>query len=169
MGNKLAEKLVGTQIVKSCRNGTNLPQEARGIALWSQFTRLQVVLGGHTKGIGDTVEEGEHCDYVNGFRNLIVSPTCLPQPLHVFAVGLAGCFGDQFGIVEQSALGGGEIGFFEPSFGDGAGRLVGCSLNPQEVGVTVDSIGTTVERRNVGRQHLFVTPRQMSLGEVERV
>lgn len=139
------------------------------VTLWGQLTHLQIVLGGHAKRVGDAIEEGKHCNYVNGFRNLFFAPTCLPQLLHVFVCGAAGGLGDQFGIVEQGALGWGEICVFKLSVRNAVDCFIGCSLNPQEVSVTVDSIGATIEGGNVGSEHLLVTAGEMSLGEVNGV
>jgi hypothetical protein len=93
----------------------------------------------------------------------------LPQLLNVFVRGAAGGLGDQSGVVEQSAFGCGELSLFEPSFSNSSDRIIGSSLNPQEVGVAVDSIRTTVKGRNIGSEHLFVTPGEVPFGEVNRV
>jgi len=107
--------------------------------------RQQVVLRGHSKSIGNAVEEGEYCDYVNRFRDLLFPPASLPELLNVIMRRAAGGLGDQLGIVKQSALGRGELSALEPTFGKRTNRLISSSLNPQEVGVTIDSIRTAVE------------------------
>ena len=147
----------------------NCLAELRATVLRSQPAGLQVVLGGHSKRVRDAVEKGEHCDYINSLGDLILAPACLEQLLHVFVCGAAGRFSDQLGITEQRAFGQREVSFFKPSFGNGGDGLIGCSLNPQEVCVTVDSIGTAVKRGNVRGEHLFMSAREVPFREVNRV
>jgi hypothetical protein len=147
----------------------NCLAKLRATVLRSQPAGLQIVLGGHPKGVRDAVEKGEHCDYVNSLSDLILTPACLTQLLHVFARRTAGCFGDQLGILEQRAFGQREVSLFKPSFGNSGDGLIGCSLNPQEVCVTVNSIWTAVERGNVRGEHLFMSAREVPFREVNRV
>ena len=93
-------------------------------ALRSQPARLEIVLGGYTKGVGHAIEEGKHCDYVNSLGYLIVGPTCLPKLLHVLVRGAAGSLGNQLAIVEKCTFSRGQIGVFKSSFGNGADRLI---------------------------------------------
>lgn len=145
--------------------GTTYP----GARLRSQLTCYEVVLGRHAKGIGYTVEEGKHCDYVNSLGDLVFRPACFSQFLDVLMCGVTGCPGYQFCILEQRMLSGREVCLIELSLGNGCDRLIGCSLNPQEVSVTVDSIRTAVQRGNISSKHLLMTPREMPLGEVNSI
>ena len=126
--------------------------------LGSQLACDEVVLGRHAKGICYPVEEGEHCDYVNSLRNLIFVPACPAEFLHVFMRRPAGRLSNQFCIFEQRLLSNRKVCLIEFTLGNGFDRLIGCSLNPQEVGVTIDSIGTAVQRGNISSEHLLVTP-----------
>jgi hypothetical protein len=47
--------------------------------------------------------------------------------------------------------------------------LIGCSLNPQEVGVAVQSIWAPVQVRDVARDHFFVPSREMSFRKMNSV
>jgi len=81
----------------------------------------------------------------------------------------AGRLSNQFCIFEQRLLSNRKVCLIEFTLGNGFDRLIGCSLNPQEVGVTIDSIGTTVQRGNISSEHLLVTPREMALREVNSI
>jgi hypothetical protein len=59
--------------------------------------------------------------------------------------GTVGGFGDELGIVQQNALRLGQAGFIELAFENGCDSLIGGSLNPQEVGVAVQSIRAAIE------------------------
>ena len=83
--------------------------------------------------------------------------------------GAAGCLGYQFRILEQRMLSGRKICLIELTLGNGFDRLIGCSLNPQEVSVTVDSIWTTVQGGNISSKHLLMTPREVPFGEVDSI
>ena len=48
-----------------------------GARLRGQLTRHKVVLGRDAEGIGNAVEEGKHCDYVNSLGDLVFRPACL--------------------------------------------------------------------------------------------
>ena len=72
--------------------------------------------------------------------------------------GSAGGLGNQSCIVEQHALGCAKARLIEVSAGDGRDGLIRCSLNPQEVGMTVDSIRAAVQGRDIRSEHLFVVP-----------
>ncbi len=47
--------------------------------------------------------------------------------------------------------------------------LIGGSLNPQEVSMTVQSIRAPIQIGNVAGDHLFVPPRKMSFGKMNGV
>ena len=177
-----------------CQNGTNYPCASSALVgsprvlrdfwkldppthvgsvtfgrLGSQLARDEVVLGRRAKRICYPVEEGEHCDYVNSLRNLILVPARPAEFLHVFMRRPAGRLSNQFCIFEQRLLSNRKVCLIELTLGDGFDRFIGCSLNPQEVGVTIDSIWTTVQRGNISGKHLLVTPREVALGEVDSI
>jgi hypothetical protein len=76
---------------------------------------------------------------------------------------------NQFHIFQQDALGCRKARFVKLAFDDCFYRLIGCSLNPQEVGMAVQSIRTPVQIRDVASDHLFVTARKMPFGEMDGV
>ena len=76
---------------------------------------------------------------------------------------------NQFHIFQQDALGCRKARFVKLAFDDCFYRLIGCSLNPQEVGMAVQSIRTPVQIRDVASDHLFVAARKMPFGEMDGV
>jgi hypothetical protein len=63
--------------------------------------------------------------------------------------GSVGGVGYQFHIVQQSTFRRGKARFVRLAFDDCFYALLGCSLDPQEVGMAVQSIRTPVQIRNV--------------------
>lgn len=55
--------------------------------LRSQFSRHQVVLWRNSKGIGYSIKKGKHCRDVNGFSDLVFSPSHATQFLYIFCCG----------------------------------------------------------------------------------
>jgi hypothetical protein len=76
---------------------------------------------------------------------------------------------NQFHIFQQGALGCRKARFVKLAFDDCFYRLIGCSLNPQEVGMAVQSTRTPVQIRDVASDHLFVAARKMPFGEMDGV
>jgi hypothetical protein len=76
---------------------------------------------------------------------------------------------NQFHIFEQRALGGRKARLVKLAFDDCFYTLIGCSLNPQEVGVAVQSIRAPVQIRDIAGDHLFVAARKMPFREMDRV
>ena len=76
---------------------------------------------------------------------------------------------NEFHIFQQSALRRRESRFVKLAFDDCFYTLIGCSLNPQEVGVAVQSIRAPVQIRNVAGNHLFMSTGKMPLRKVDRV
>lgn len=65
------------------------------------------MLGGNAEGISDPVEEREQRNNIHRLRNLLFSPSQVPEFLHVFARRAVGRFRNQPGIFEQGPLSGG--------------------------------------------------------------
>lgn len=80
-----------------------------------------------------------------------------------------GRVGDQLGVVEKRALGGGETRVVELARQDGCDAIFSGSLNTQEVGVAVQSIRAAIEVRDPARDHLLVPTRKMAFGEMHSV
>ena len=76
---------------------------------------------------------------------------------------------NQFHIFQQDTLGCRKARVVKLAFDDCFYRLIGCSLNPQEVGMAVQSIRTPVQIRDVASDHLFVAARKMPFGEMDGV
>jgi len=113
--------------------------------LRSHFSDGEVVLRGNAEGIGDAIEEGEHGDDVDGLSDLVFGPAGGTKFSDIFGSGTVGGFGDELGVVQQSALRLGQASFIELAFENGCDSLIGGSLNPQEVSVAVQSIRTAIE------------------------
>jgi len=64
--------------------------------------------------------------------------------------------GYQFHIVQQGALRSRKARFVKLAFDDCFYTLIGCSLDPQEVGMAVQSIRTPVQIRDVAGNHFFM-------------
>ncbi len=76
---------------------------------------------------------------------------------------------NQFYIFQQSALRRRKARFVKLAFDDCFYTLIGCSLDPQEVGMAVQSIRTPVQIRDVTGDHLFVSTGKVPLRKVNRV
>jgi hypothetical protein len=83
--------------------------------------------------------------------------------------GSVGGVGYQFHIVQQSTLRRGKTRFVRLAFDGCFYALLGCSLDPQEVGMAVQSIRTPVQIRNVAADPLFVAAGKMPFREMDGV
>jgi hypothetical protein len=134
-----------------------------------QVPRCEVVLRSNAECVCDAIEEGEQgCD-VYGFGNLSFFPSREAQLLDIVGGGPVSSLGNQFHIVQQGALGWRKARFLKLAFDDCFYTLLRCSLDPQEVGVAVQSIRTPVQIRDVAGDHLFVAARKMPFREMNRV
>jgi hypothetical protein len=134
-----------------------------------QLPRCEVALRRNAECVCDAIEESEQgCD-VYSFGNLSFFPTCKAQLLNIVGGGSVSSLGNQFHIVQQGALGWRKARFVKLAFDDCFYTLIGCSLDPQEVGMAVQSIRTPVQIRDVAGDHLFVAPRKMPFREMDRV
>ena len=123
----------------------------------------------NAESIGDAVEKSEHCSDIYCLGNLFLLPAYVTEVLHILHGCLVSSFGHQLYEVQQRLLACSETGFVKLAFDDCLYALIGGSLNTQEVSVAVQSIRTTVQVRDVAGNHLFVTPREMSLRKMNRV
>ena len=129
----------------------------------------QIILRRDAKGVCDAVEKREQSCDVDRFRNLVFFPACVPDLLNIFSSGTISRVCDQLRIIQQSAIGGAKAGFVQFAFENCGYTLIGCSLDTQEVGMTVQSIWTAIEERDVTGEHLFLTTREMPFGEMNSV
>jgi hypothetical protein len=140
--------------------------EKRGTRLGRDFAGGEVIHGGDAEGVGYSIEEGEHGGDVDGFGDLIFGPAGVAQLLDVGSGGAGGGLGDQFHVVEQDALGERQAGFVELAFENRGNALIGGSLDTQEVGVAVESIGAAIEVGDVAGDHLLVAAGEVAFGEM---
>jgi hypothetical protein len=127
---------------------------------------VEVILRGNAEGVGDAIEERKHRGDVHRFSDLIFGPTCIAHFLNVGVRRARGGVGDKFDVGQQGALGGSQARFIEIAFKNRRYTLIAGSLNTQEVGMAVESIRTTVQERNVARDHFLVAADEMACGEV---
>ena len=111
----------------------------------SQSAGHQVVLRWHAKCVRHAVEEREHCNHVNGLRDLIFRPPRVTQFLYVRGSGFVSGFCNQLCIIKQRALRSRQTGLIELALQNRRDALIGGSLNTQEVGVAVESIRAPVQ------------------------
>jgi hypothetical protein len=103
------------------------------------------LLSRHSEGVGDTIEEGKQRDDVHRLSNLVLTPTRITQLLNVSGRRTIRRFGDQLSVVQERTLGVGQTRPFEFAFQNRYNAVVRGSLNPQEVGVAVQSIRAPVQ------------------------
>jgi hypothetical protein len=96
---------------------------------------FEITLRWNAKGIGYTVEEGEHGGDIHSLSDLRLAPAVIAENLHVFWSGAVGRFGHLGDVVKQGALRRGELRFVEFPFRDRLYCFLVGSLNPQEVGM----------------------------------
>ena len=127
------------------------------------------MLGRHTEGVSHAVKECEHGDDVYRLGDLVLRPACVPQLLHILGGGTMGGVGNEPGVIHEHAFGGTQACFIQLAFQNCRNTLVTGSLNPQEVSVTVESIRTAVEIRDITGDHLLVPALKMALGEMNGI
>jgi hypothetical protein len=116
--------------------------------LLSHGIHFEISLGRNAKGIGDTIEEGEHCCDVHSLGDLRLAPAVIAEKLHVFGSSSIGRLGHLGDIVEKGSFGWSDLRLIELSFRNGLYCFFVCSLNPQEVCMRVESIGAAIEPRD---------------------
>ena len=134
-----------------------------------QFPNCEVVLRSNAEGVCDAIEESKQTRDIYGFGNLFFFPSCGAQLLHILRGGSVSGPCNQFHIDQQDMLRRRKARFVKLAFDDCFYTLIGCSLDPQEVGMAVQSIRTPVQIRNVAGDHLFLAARKMPFREMDRV
>ena len=129
----------------------------------------QIILRGHAEGICNPIEEGEHRDDVHRFRDLIFTPSRVAQLLHILGRGAVRLLRNQRCVVQQSALGGRKPCAVKIPLLNRFYCLITGSLNPQEVGMAVQSIRASVQIRHVARDHFLMSSREVTLGKMDCV
>ncbi len=117
----------------------------------------------------DTIEKGEQgCD-VYRFRDLFFLPAGDSQFVHILGSRSISSVSDQFHIFQQRTLRGRKARLVKLAFDDCLYTLLGRSLNPQEVGMAVQSIRTPVQVRDIASDHLLMVAGKMPFREMDRV
>ena len=89
--------------------------------------------------------------------------------MHILMSGAIGGTIDEFHIFEQNKFCRGEARFIKPAFDNCLYALIAGSLSTQEVSMTVGSIRTAVQKRDITGDHFFLPPGEMSFGKVDLV
>lgn len=105
----------------------------------------QIILGRHPKCICNPVEECKQRRDVNRLRNLLSCPAVRAQLLDIFCGRAIRRVRDQLDILQQGTLGVGQTGLINLTMQNRSYTFIACSLNTQEVGVTVQSIRTAIQ------------------------
>jgi len=126
-------------------------------------------LRGDTKSVRYTVEEGEHRNNVDRFRNLILAPAASAQFLNIIGSRAICRFCNQFHVVEQRAFGRSQARLIELTLENRVYALIACSLNTQEVHMTVQSIRAMVQVRDIAGNHFLVTAGEVAFGKMNGV
>jgi len=123
----------------------------------------------NAEGIGNAVEEGKHCCYINSFGNLGLGPSEIAQLLHVVWRCAVRGFIEFLCVVEQRSLGSSETSVVKISLRDCRNRLLFGSLDTQEVSVRVQSIRTAVQVGDVAGNRLLGAAIKMSFREMDGI
>ena len=100
---------------------------------------------------------------------MVFAPALVAKFLNIVSSGTVRRFGDEPGVIQKCALWCGEASFVEFAPENRGYALVIGSLNPQEVSVAVESIGTSVQVADVAGDHLLVAALEVALGEMNGV
>src|SRR5260370_40114315 len=139
------------------------------LAIRRQFPRREIVLGGNAEGVGDAIEEGEQCRDVHGLCNLRFLPARRPEFLNILGGGAVSGMGNEFHVFHEDALRFRKARLVQLALQNRCYALIGCSLNPQEVSMAIQSIRAPVQVGDIARDHFFVPAREVSLGKVNGV
>jgi hypothetical protein len=116
-----------------------------------QFPGREVVLRRNPECVCYAIEKSEHCGDVDSFCDLFFFPPQVSKFLNILGSRAIGSIGDEFDVVQQSALRWSQACFFKFTFDDSLYALIRCSLDTQEVSVAVQSIRTAVQIGDVAR------------------
>jgi hypothetical protein len=123
----------------------------------------------NTEGVRHAIEKGkQRCD-VYRFSNLGLAPTVMAQDLHVFRGGAIRRLGHLGDIRKQRAMRVVERPLVEVTRRQRLDCFLFCSLNPQEVSMRIQSIGTTIEPRDPAGDGFLGPAREMSFRKVDGI
>jgi hypothetical protein len=137
--------------------------------LKGQFPGSEIILRRNAECISDAIEEREQGCNVYRFGDLFFLPASYSQFVNILGRRPVSSVCNQFHICQQRSLRGRQARLINLAFDDCFYTLIGCSLNPQEVGMAVQSIRTPVQIRDIAGDHLFVTAGKMPFREMDRV
>jgi len=121
------------------------------------------------EGIRDPIKEGKHGRDVHRFGNLRICPAVLTQELYVLRRGTVGRLSHLGDVLEQYPVRVVQSSLFEVSRNQRLHCLLFCSLNPQEVSVRVQSIGTAIEPGDPAGDGFFGPPAEVPFRKMDRV
>jgi len=103
----------------------------------------------HSERIRHAIEKRKHRRHVNGFRNLILTPTGIAQRLHIGGRRVRRIHRQLADVLKQRQLRRTQPRIAEPAFDDRRYAFFTRSLNTQEVGMRIQSIIALIQIRNV--------------------
>jgi hypothetical protein len=136
---------------------------------FGRLVHLKIALRGNAEGVCYAVKEGEHRRDVHSLGNLGLTPTVLAQGLYIFrgrAIRRLGHLGD---IFEQRTVRVVERRLFEVARNQRLDCFLFCSLNPQEVSMRIQSIGTAIQPGDPARDRFFCPACEVPFRKVDRV
>jgi hypothetical protein len=120
------------------------------------------------EGIGEAHEEIEKRPVVDRFGNLRVPPAGVAQSLDLLVGDAIGVPRQGFDELQQQPVLGRETGGVEVSVAQrGGGLRILLTLQLQEPGMAAESIVATIERGDIGRDHLVLSPTERAIREVQ--
>jgi hypothetical protein len=121
------------------------------------------------EGIRHAIEKGKQRGDVDGFGNLGLTPTVMAQDLHVFRGGAIRCLGHLGDIFQQGAVRVVKPRLFEVARSQRVYCFLFCSLNPQEVCMRIQSIGTAIEPRDPTGNRFLGPTREVPFRKMDRI
>jgi hypothetical protein len=133
------------------------------------LVHLEIALRRNAEGVGYAVEEGKHRRDVNRLRNLRLTPTMVAQDLYVLRRCAVSCFRHFGHILKQRAVCVVQRSLFEVARNQRLDCLLFCSLNPQEVSMRIQSIGTLIEPGDPAGDCFFCPASKVPFRKVDRI
>jgi|ERR1700678_289579 len=133
------------------------------------LVHFEIALGRNSESVRDPVEESKHGRDVDRFGNLRICPAVITQDLYVLRHGTVSRLSHFGDVLEQYSVWVVQPGLFEVSRDQCLHRLFFCSLNPQEVSVRVQSIGTAIEPGDPAGDGFFGPPAEVPFRKMDRV
>jgi hypothetical protein len=133
------------------------------------LVHFEIALRRNTEGVRHAIEKGKQRGDVYRFGNLGLAPTVMAQDLHVFRGGAIRRLGHLGDIFKQRAMRIVELRPFEVARRQRLDCLLFCSLNPQEVSMRIQSIGTTIEPGDPAGDRFLGPAREVPFRKVDRI